>query len=337
MFDVISIGSAIRDIIFRIQKTSIPSNYKKVKANPLICFPYGAKIEPQKAYFLFGGGGVNSAICFSRLGLKSALYSSLGRDGTADAVLEKLKKENVNTNFIIYDKNLHTALSFIIVGSYGERTIFPYAGASGNLKLAKTKPKKLALTKWLYLTTLRKKSQQILSNIDKLLVENQRINLAFNPGEVELSYGLNYLEGIFKKTTVLILNREEAKKLISSKRKLKDYKISYLLKFLKGTGPKMVLITDGRNGAFLIDQDKRYYIASLKSPVIEKTGAGDAFGSGFIAGLLKYNDISLALKLATICACSVIKHVGASDGLPYLKDIKSLIQKKFCLRIYKND
>jgi len=325
MFDVISIGSAIRDIIFEIKPEHMPSClYKEKIDNQLLCFHYGEKIEPKKAYFSFGGGGANSAISFSRLGLKSALCSSLGKDGTADVILDHFKKEKVNVSLINYDKSLHTALSFIIVGLSGERTIFPYAGASGDLNFNSSVVKKLASTKWIYLTTLRDKAQKCLQEIEKLLKKNRAIRFAFNPGETELDRGLKKIAGILKRTTVLILNKEEATYLVSSNERPKNYKIDYLLKYLKDKGPEMVLITDGVNGAFLFDGKKRYSVTVPKIKTVEQTGAGDAFGSGFIAGLQIYNDISLALKLASLNALSVIKKFGSQEGLLKLNQVRNI-------------
>lgn len=325
MFDVISIGSAIRDIIFEIKPDHMPPCLYKEKINrKLLCFHYGGKIEPKKAYFSFGGGGANSAISFSRLGLKSALCSLLGKDGTADVFLNHLKKEKVNTSLINYDKHLHTALSFVIVGLSGERTIFPYAGASGDLNLNSIVIKKLKNTKWIYLTTLREKAQKSLQKIEKLLKKNKVPKLAFNPGETELIRGLKKLAAILKKTTVLILNKEEATYLVSSDGRPKNYKMDYLLKFLKNKGPEMVLITDGENGAFLFDGKKRYSVTVPQIKTVEKTGAGDAFGSGFIAGLQIYDDISLALKLASLNALSVVKKFGSQEGLLKLNQVRNI-------------
>lgn len=338
MFDVISIGSIIRDIIFKTNESKIPTNgCEGIKHQPLICFRYGVKIDPDEVFFLFGGGGNNSAMSFAKLGLNTSIFSKVGDDGTGKLIVAHLKKNQINTNLIKIDKKLHTALSFIIVGKYGERTIFPYAGASGNMDLCQEDIKKLSKTKWIYLTTLRNKSQKILPKIN-LLVKKNNIKLAFNPGSTELERGFGYLKNILKNTEVLILNKEEAIQLISCCEIIKNKNPKFLLPILKKYGPKTIVITDGENGAWSLDSNIVYYIPACKGKIIEKTGAGDAFGSGFIAGLIMFNDIKKALILANTNSISVINDFGSCNGLIKKSQIKKIFKKYSNVKIreFKN-
>jgi sugar/nucleoside kinase (ribokinase family) len=326
MFDVISIGSVIRDIIFKTSKSKIPSNKcGENEKQPLICFRYGVKINPDQAFFLLGGGGNNTALSFTKLGLKTALFSKIGRDGTGQLITKELKRKKINTSLIKIDPKMHTALSFIIVGEAGERTIFPYAGASGDMALDKFDEKKLSKTRWFYVTTLREKSQKILPKINDL-VKKYNIKLAFNPGSTELEKGLKYLKNILKNTEVLILNKEEALELILPKNQFED-DIFYLLSTFKKYGSKIIVITDGENGAWAIDKNLLYQIPAYQGKIVEKTGAGDAFGSGFVAGLVYFNDIKKALELANANASSVISKFGSCPGLLEFKEAQKLIKK----------
>jgi len=338
MFDIITIGSVIRDIIFKIDKIIIP-NQKKINSgkSPIICFRYGAKINPEEAYFLFGGGANNVATALSRLKIKTAIFSRIGSDGTGQLIVNQLKKEGVNTDLIQIDKKLHTALSFIIVGRYGERTIFPYAGASGNLELKSQKLiKKLTQTKWFYLTTLRNNSQKILPKIYQLIKKN-KIKLFFNPGNTELeNINKNFLS-IIKLTDILLLNKEESLKLLnynySTQKKFNYYQI---LKDIKNLGPKIVILTDGDKGAWAIDEKKYYFVRPYPIKVLEKTGAGDSFGAGFLAGYLHFNQIEKALILASLNSASVIADVGSTKGLLNFTQAKKMIKKNNNLVSVKN-
>ena len=327
MFDLIIIGSIIRDIIFKTNDSKVPSRgCEGIEHQSLICFRYGAKIDPDEAFFTFGGGGNNTAISFTRLGIKAVLLSKIGKDGTGELIVERLKKEKVDTKLVKIDKKLHTALSFIIVGKYGERTIFPYAGASGNINLSPTDIKKLSKTRWIYLTTLRNRSQKILPKINSLIKKN-KIKLAFNPGSTELEKGFNYLKNTLKNTEVLILNKEEAIQLISCCEKLRDDKPHSLLLSLKKYGSKIIVITDGENGAWASKDNSIFYIPAYKNKVVEKTGAGDAFGSGFVAGLIRFNSVKKALELGNINATSAISKFGSCEGLLTFSHAQKLLRK----------
>lgn len=326
MFDIISIGSVIRDIIFKTKESKIPTRgYEGIKKQPLICFRYGVKIDPDQAFFTMGGGANNTAMGFARLGLKTGIFSKIGQDGTGQLVLGTLKKDKVDTSLVEIDKDLHTALSFIIVGRYNERTAFPYAGASGNMEVSKTEEKNLVKTKWFYITSLRRKSQRILPKLAKI-IKKYKIKLAFNPGSTELGKGLFYLKDILKNTEVLLLNKEEASELVPSKKQAKN-DIFCLLSALKKFGPKVVVITDGGNGAWARKDEMVYHIPAYRGKIVEKTGAGDAFGTGFIAGLIRSNDIKEALKLGAINSLSVIGQFGSCRGLLTMPKAQNLIKK----------
>ena len=321
MFKIITIGSISWDVFFKTSQSYFPLKNK----NPLICFRYGTKIDPEEAFFSLGGGAANSACSFSRLGLKVAIVSQVGSDPLGKMVLENLQREKVDTRLIKIDRKLSTALSFVIVSAHGERTIFPYAGAAGNLELTKTK--KLKAAQWIYLTTLRKKSQRILPQINKL-VKQYKIKLAFNPGNTELEKGLNYLKNILKNTEVLLLNKEEAIKLISSYKRVTSRRPQNLLLILKEFGPRIVVITDGEKGSWAKNENSLFYMPAMKTKLVEKTGAGDAFGSGFVAGLIHFGELKKALLLATANAASVISKFGATSGLLNLTQAQRIINKK---------
>jgi len=329
MFKIITIGSVSWDVFFKTRQSYIPFPNRKTK-NPLICFRYGAKIDPDEAFFSLGGGAANAACSFSRLGLKVAIFSKIGQDAFGKTILETFKKEKINLRLLKIDKRLPSALSFIIVGRYGERTIFPYAGAAGYLELNKKDIEEISKTQWIYLTTLRKHSQKILPQINRL-VKTHKIKLAFNPGNTELKKGINYLKGIFKNTEVLLLNKEEAIGLVGSCQELKSIKIPYLLSIIKKWGPKVVVITDGERGSWVKEEDSILYLPAFKTKLVEKTGAGDAFGSGLVAGLIHFHKIKKALRLATHNAASVIGQFGATPGLLNLKEAQKIIKDKSLL------
>ena len=101
------------------------------------------------------------------------------------------------------------------------------------------------------------------------------------------------------------MNKEEASDLVG-KRSFSG---------LHALGPKIVCITDGANGNQASDGKKIYFVGARKIKVVERTGAGDAFASGFVACLIKTGKIEDAVRIGSLNAESVIKIRGAKNGL----------------------
>ena len=159
--------------------------------------------------------------------------------------------------------------------------------------------------------------------LEKLADYAQRnnIKIAFNISQYLAEKGPNYIKNILNKTAIFILNKEEAS-LIAKGNSIED-----VSKKLCNLGPKIAVITDGKNGAYCYDGMYLYSIVPHKIKVVETTGAGDAFGSSFLSGIMKKNNIEFALKLAQTNAESVIQHHGAKNKLLTYNGALELIKK----------
>ena len=251
MFNVVSIGGATRDIFCKTCKGEIIENKKET----LLAFEYGSKIIPDEAFFTYGGGAHNSSVCFARLGLKAAMVASIGKDGTGSAMVSDLQNLGVNTTFINKTLKNHTALGYIVVAGK-DHIIFNYRGANDELVINNWRP--LKKTDWFYVSSLTGKSDLLVPQIFNF-AKIHKIKIAWNPGSVQLSEGYKKLADFLKETEILILNKEEAKDLVSSsgsKLDLNDEKS--LLMELKSFGPKMVIVTCGNDGAYACDGFMEY-------------------------------------------------------------------------------
>ena len=328
-FDVITIGSATQDITFYTQEGQLLDNKKDVLRQKLLAFEYGAKMEIDKTYFSFGGGASNSAVNFSRLGLNSAAFISLGDDSRGKLILSELKRQRVNASILKIQKDQESGVGFILIGPANERIIFINRGSNNSLNIEKKDFKKLQKTKWIYLTSLSGKWEPVLKNI--FLIPN--VKFAWNPGGAQLKRGKKFLGKYIKKTNVLCLNKDEAIELVvlDDKYKNKDVKflnnVKNLLKIIKEMGPEIVVITSGKKGADCYDGGKFYHQSILEEKVrIDTTGVGDAFNSSFVAGLELFNgDIKKAMYLGVLNTASVISRQGAQNGLLSKEDIKKIL------------
>ncbi len=306
MFDVITIGSATVDI-FAYTKADVIKLTKRKVTTKDICYPVGDKILVKHMEIMTGGGGTNTAVSFSRLGLKTAYLGNIGNDRSAKRILDELRKEKVS--FIGTISNDKTNISIVLDSIAKDRTILVYKDASEKFSFAKIK-KSMLKAKWFYLCAMVDKEYRELEKIAAFAKKN-KIKIAFNPSSYLAQKGFSYLKKVISKTNLLVLNKEEAALVL----KKKTANINALLKGLKKLGPEFIVITDGKKGAYCYDGRTKYTIVPQKIKVVETTGAGDSFASAFLAGMIRKNNIGFALKLALMNSQSVISNVGAKNIL----------------------
>lgn len=316
--DCITIGGATRDIMFYTSEGALVNNAKDPLRETLIGFEYGAKITSRKCYFMLGGGGCNVAVGASRLGLTTAAVMSVGGDRDGDALLHELRDEAVETFAVKRHPDLRTGFSFIVVSeTTGEHVAFLYRGANDALVATRADLEKKK-SRWIYLSSVGAGVWPGISSMLLAVVRERPIKLAWNPGEQQLRLGYAKLRPLLERTDVLSLNKDEAIELVLSSGvrmtpRLKQ--ISALLKAVKAFGSQLVVVTDGARGAAVYNGHQVISAPAVRARVVDTTGAGDAFGAGFIAGLRLFHDLHPALRLALKNASSVCAHIGTQQGL----------------------
>jgi len=315
MFDIITFGSAIEDTFLRLNK----SNYKVIKNSSIsgfssessFCFPLGSKMFIDDLKVSSGGGGTNTAATFSRQGLNTAYMGKVGDDEEGERIIKELKDFQLDTNLIKKDPEYPTSFSAILSSAELERTVLTYKGACHFLKKDDIPWEKIEKTKWFYISSLGGESHKVFEDLINFAVKYD-IKVAVNLGRTQLKLGEKKLAPILKKIDVLILNKEEAAFLTGIE---KVQEIKTLKKILNLMEKGLVVISKGDEGS-TASNEKNYFRAGIhRVSVVEKTGAGDAFSSGFVAGLIKENSIEYALKLGTFNAASCIQEIGAKKGL----------------------
>ncbi|MDP3954868.1 MAG: carbohydrate kinase family protein [bacterium] len=285
MFDIISIGSAICDLF--LKSSRFPLDKQAV----------GEKIEIDELLISSGGGGTNTASGFARLGLNTACVARLGDDLFGKFVVSDLEKEAFDKKYLVVGKGENTDYSTILVNPDGSRTILVYRGKT-MIDAGVFPWGILEETKWLYLASVE-------GNVDLLIEVVKRarekgVEVVLNPGNRELRR-IEKLVSIFPKLKALVLNREEAEACGVSER--------------QDGYPEIVVITSGRQGAKLFSSQKNLFAESFVDLVVDETGAGDAFSSGFVTGLVKGLPLEVSLKMGMANGASVVSKFGAKAGL----------------------
>lgn len=309
MYDVVTIGSATRDVFF------ITDQYRVKPAPDLpsgqaICLELGAKIAVEKLVFSCGGGGANAAVTFARQGFKTACVGVVGNDLNGIELIHTLEKEGIDTRHFQQHHHDLTGYSAVLVGPKGERTILSYKGEGHHFD-ADSIPVEELKTKWLYLDSLGG-NFELLERAVTWAVKN-KIKLATNPGIRELQLGLEKLTPILAHFQIVALNREEAALLTS----LEPADELAILRKLESIIDGIIIITRGEEGVLVSDGKQRYRAGiPRQAPQIERTGAGDAFNSAFVAQYLRTpEDIQKCIQLGLANATSVVGQYGAMAGI----------------------
>jgi ribokinase len=253
------------------------------------------------------GNSANASVAFARLGLRTGLMGFLGDDKTAEESLAYLKSENVDTSVMSLSPGMKSNYHYVL--RYGaDRTILiKYEDYDYKWQTPTTTPD------WIYLSMISESAWQLHEDMLTYLNEHPETKLVFQPGTFHFKWGVEKLAGIYARSYIIFMNREEAA-LVTGKG-LES--IPELAKALHELGPKLVVITDGPNGAYASDGEKIIKMPNYPDPQppYDRTGAGDSFASTTVAALALGESLETALEWAPINSMSVVQKLGAQAGL----------------------
>lgn len=306
-FDLLSIGDATIDVFMSPLESETICRVDTKEC--LIAFSYGEKIPVKNLEFSIGGNAANNAIGAERLGISTGIVLTLGADNVGDMIIKRLQDEGVDPTYVVQQPATSSNYSTIINYS-GERTIFVY-----HAPRSYEFPIHLPPTPWVYLTSMGESFRPFYIHIVDWLKKNPGIKLAFNPGSWQMRANFEEIKDVMELSHLIFVNREEAEKLTgleASSGKERD-----LLIALSKLGPKVCVITDGAKGSFAYDSTtgKFMMVGVLPVDAYERTGAGDAFGSGFLSAIIHGKGLDEALLWGTCNSASVIGYTGSQKGL----------------------
>lgn len=316
------VGSTTQDIMFYTDQGTVIYNPQDILRQRLVAFEYGAKIHSREVYFSPGGRGANVAASLAALGLRTKLISAVGRDAVGQEILAGLQRRGVDISGVQKKEKMATAFSLVVnVRPDNEHVLFAYRGAGDLLHWDKALIRRIN-SHWLYLNSLSDAPASLWTELVHH-IQHKKMRLAWNPGARELKWGWKKLRNYLGNYTVLIVNRDEALELAQSgqpQQKINN-NIKSLFKILHQR-QKLTAITDGAKGAYVYDGNKLYRQKASNHRPVNTTGAGDAFGAGLVAGLVRYHgDIDRSLRLALLNSGSVVSKIGAQTGLLHKKDL----------------
>ncbi len=286
-FDVITVGTATRDVfltspLFKVVKDEEHLKKLGFSEGKAECFAFGGKIEVDNPVFTTGGGATNTAVTFARNGMKTACVCSLAKDKAGEDVVDDLKKEGVKP-LVSYVGEGDSGYSTLLLTGSGERTVLVARGAASMLN-----PRSVALSSlrgdWVFINPGTIEFSVIKKVVDHFYDKGSFI--AMNPSSYYLKMGEKKLAPILKKLAVVTLNRNEGALL--TKAKLSNERA--IFKKFSGLLRGLAVMTDGAKGVLLSNGSTIFRAGIFKEKrLVDRTGAGDAFASGFVAYLARNN------------------------------------------------
>ncbi len=304
-YDFLAIGDIVVDTFIHILDAEASCDLDQEHCK--LSLRFGDKVPYDFYENLYAvGNSPNASVSASRLGLKTALISTIGNDLNGNLCIENLKKENVSTEFVETDSKLPTNLHFVLWYEPERTILIKHADFERHIKDDIS-------TKWVYLSSIGEyKAQEFHAEFSTWLSKHPETKLAFQPGTYQMKMGTEVLKDIYQHSEIFFCNFEEAQRILKSEEK--DPK--KLMEAIHDLGPKIVIVTDGMKGAYAREEDgTNWFMPIYPNKPYERTGAGDAFSSTITSCLIKGMSVPEALLWAPINSMSVTNFVGAQKGL----------------------
>jgi len=320
-FDLIAVGDVVTDAFIRLLENQAQT-YVDEHGRKILAMEFGTKLPFDHAEVVEGvGNASNGAVACARLGMRVAFVTNVGGDQEGRDIIAALAHSGVDHRFVRVNPGKKSNYHYVLWYK-DERTIlikheeYDYHWPHLTAK---------ELPAWIYFSSISEHALAYHDQVADWLDANPAVKLAFQPGTFQMQAGAERLKRIYQRSEVLILNREEAAFVGGGNHD----DVHDLMDHLHALGPKIVVVTDGPGGAYASDGHNRFKMPLYPDPAppLDRTGAGDAFASTFVAALAAGNTIDGALQWAPINSMSVCQKVGAQAGLLSEQELEMWLRK----------
>lgn len=309
-YDVICLGAALVDMVAKVARHPLDDD----------------EVFVSDLKLLSGGAAANTTYACAKLGLSSAFLGKLGKnDIFGSKIIEDFNDVKVSTALLKYSKQYGTGSAYVALNKEGDRRIYAHSGAANYLSKDDIIEQELQATKVIFLSSL--KNLEPFIEAAKIGRKNN-IPVILNPGMLIIDQGLDNITELLEKIDIFILSQREFSTLLNIQLKLDEKTIVEKANILLELGIKVLIVTMGEKGAFLLTEKESELIPSAKvMKVIDTTGAGDAFSAGFIYGFGKnlnyeFEDLKRSVKIGNFVAGKCIQELGARNGIPNADDLE---------------
>ena len=299
---IVTIGKATQDVFLKSTNPFQQFEHKGVKYESL---PVGQKLDLDEVIFSTGGNVTNAAVTFARQGLHSKYAWCIGDDVPSETILHGLDREGVDTTHVFQGPQFKASYSVVLMLSGGERTILNYRGTMPTAKSSELDLSVIEEGDWLYISSLGD-----MDLLERIITKASKhdIKVMLNPAGVELEH-TDKLKSLLEDVDILTVNKEEAQMIVHGET------LEELARHARHYCP-VVIVSDGPNGAVATDGKTVIHAGMYEDvPVIDRTGGGDAFGSGFLSQYAQGKSLRDSVVFASANSTSVVQFIGAKEGI----------------------
>lgn len=319
--DVLSVGDIVTDAFIKLLDDEAQT-YVDDKGTKILAMKFGTKLPYDHVEILNAvGNAANAAVSFARLGLNTAFATNVGGDQAGRDMITALEKEGIDHRFVRVNPGKQSNYHYVLW--YKEERTILIKHEEYDYHWHPLRPDEIP--RWVYFSSISEHAMPYHDQLADWLEENPDVKLAFQPGTFQMNAGTDRLKRLYARTEVLVLNREEAVFVTGG-----TYdNVHDLLDRMHGLGAKIAVVTDGPQGAYASDGNERLKMPLYPDPAppFERTGAGDAFASTFVAAIAKGHNLESALQWAPINSMSVVQKTGAQTGLVTEKELEEWLAK----------
>ncbi len=317
-YDFVAFGDIVTDCFIKLKEAKAECDLDH--ENCLLCVKFGQKIPFESATEVPAvGNGPNAAVAAAKLGLQAAVATELGDDANGKVCMDALRAANVATEFVGVHAGQKTNYHYVLQYE-AERTIL-----IKHELFERSLPHFDEPPKWIYLTSLAEGTYDMQRDIARYVKENG-VKLAFQPGTFQIRSKIEELKDVYAVSEIFFCNKEESQQILGTK----EGDPKKLLARVRELGPKIAVITDGQNGAYIMDDSGAYHTPMYPDPKppVNRTGAGDATASTCVSYIIKGLTPQEALLRGMINASRVVQGVGAQAGLLTEGQVEELYAKR---------
>jgi ribokinase len=300
---ILTIGKATQDVFLKSDEFDPHTEGKVVYTH----LPLGVKMEVEDVTFATGGNATNVAVTLARQGLHAEYMWTLGSDPASETVLHDLDREGVDTSNVVTEDHYQAGYSTILIATNGERTILNHRGVSTGKTGKDLNFKAIEEADWVYPTSLANGGIDLLRHIIDH-AEKHDTKVMLNPAGPELADPAK-LKSLLESVEVLCMNKEEMQQIVEGEtlEELVRHALNYVPVAIASDGPNGVVASDGKTvvRAGMYEDVK----------VVDRTGAGDAFASGFLSQWIQGKSLKQSIIFASANSTSVVTKIGAKAGI----------------------
>jgi ribokinase len=300
-FDVVGFGALNVDMLFKVERLATAEEESFIEDYTEAC----------------GGSAANTIVGLARLGCRVGFIGKVANDREGQMQLDCFQTEGVDTGGIVEVTKGRSGSVMGFVDRKGARALYISSGVNDLVEPRDIKYEYISQTKLLHLSSfVGEKSFRAQKKLLSVLPEG--VEISFDPGSLYAQKGFAVVEPIIKNSHVLMPNAIELEQLTGEE----DYHKG--ADFMIAMGVKIVAVKLGNKGCYVTDGNERLSVEPFKVKAIDTTGAGDAFNSGFLYGLIQNKSLYECGQLGNFVASRSVMTMGARAGLPYAKDLALL-------------